>query len=165
MVGVVLVKKQSAVGSAPEIYKVGCAGRITAFEETPSGAVIATITGYCRFDIEEELEGLRKYRTVKSNWTPYYDDLIIEVNPPLDRDRCAELLKKYAETLSIEMDWAVLNQVPNMSLINFFAMCLPFSRAQRQKLLEAQTLKDRGECLVKLLEDKLKAKKSRKKTD
>ena len=41
----------------PELYRTGCAGRITNFSETDDGRFLITLTGVCRFDVAEELDG------------------------------------------------------------------------------------------------------------
>ena len=37
----------------PDLYRTGCAGRITNFAETDDGRFLITLTGVCRFDIAE----------------------------------------------------------------------------------------------------------------
>src|SRR5436309_1055703 len=39
----------------PDVYKTGCAGRITAFEPTEDGRFLITLAGIARFDIRDEL--------------------------------------------------------------------------------------------------------------
>ena len=47
---------------APDVFTVGCAGKITDFSETEDGRYLITLTGICRFLIEEELALQRGYR-------------------------------------------------------------------------------------------------------
>ena len=41
----------------PELYRTGCAGRITNFSETDDGRFLITLTGVCRFDVAERAGG------------------------------------------------------------------------------------------------------------
>ncbi len=40
----------------PDLYSVGCAARITRYEETNDGRLEVSLTGLCRFEIKEELD-------------------------------------------------------------------------------------------------------------
>ena len=42
--------------SKPNLYRVGCVGRITQIAETDDGRYLLQLTGIARFRIEEELE-------------------------------------------------------------------------------------------------------------
>ena len=44
------------------IYRIGCAGRISSFEETEDGRLHITLKGLIRFHVLEELEELHGYR-------------------------------------------------------------------------------------------------------
>ena len=46
-----------AAGERPEIYQVGCVGRIASFSETEDGRYLISLTGLCRYDVLEELAG------------------------------------------------------------------------------------------------------------
>ena len=48
----------------PDLYKTGCAGRITSFAESDDGRYMLTLSGICRFDIAEEMTGKDGYRRV-----------------------------------------------------------------------------------------------------
>ena len=41
--------------ATPQVYEIGCAGRITSFSETADGRILITLTGISRFRIEEEM--------------------------------------------------------------------------------------------------------------
>src|SRR6476620_2025142 len=40
----------------PSLAEVGCAGRITSYNETSDGRYLITLTGICRFEAGEELD-------------------------------------------------------------------------------------------------------------
>ncbi|MDF2689137.1 MAG: peptidase, partial [Microvirga sp.] len=48
--------------SAPKLYRVGCAGRITQLAETGDGRYLITLIGVARFRIEEELPPIDLFR-------------------------------------------------------------------------------------------------------
>ena len=54
----------------PPLSRVGCAGRITAFQETGDGRYLIVLTGIMRFEAGEDLAAGAPYRLVRANWTP-----------------------------------------------------------------------------------------------
>lgn len=57
------------------IYKVGGAGRITAFQERGDGRLLIQLTGVCRFEVLEEVSDSNLYRRVIPGWQAYNADL------------------------------------------------------------------------------------------
>ena len=88
MIGMVQPADPTAKLDAPEVYPVGCAGRITSFSETPDNRFLITLTGVCRFAIVRELEqdGLL-YRRVRADFGRFAGDLPAPAPLALDRDR------------------------------------------------------------------------------
>jgi Lon protease-like protein len=64
----------------PNLYVVGCAGRITSFTETEDGRYLITLTGVCRYDVVEELRVSTPYRQVSASFQRWQMDL--EPPPP-----------------------------------------------------------------------------------
>ena len=151
MIGMILPSSQPKHGGHVSLHSIGCAGRITSFEETADGRFLVTLTGYCRFQVEEEMKTIRGYRRVVTNWSAFKDDLDVYPNPDIDRDRLLLLLKRFMQYLAIDMDWGAVSQTPNFNLITFFAMSLPFSNSDRQSLLEAQTDQVRAQLMESLI--------------
>ena len=81
----------------PPLARVGCAGRITSFNETSDGRYLITLTGVCRFVVGEELSIATPYRQVRADFMPFADDLSVEAAeiPTFDRRRFADALKRY----------------------------------------------------------------------
>ena len=94
MIGMIQPKEACALDQSPDLYRSGCAGRITSFEETDDGRYLITLMGVSRFHIAEELEMQQGFRRVRPDWTPFADDL----DPPPDGALfCRNRLQKYAE--------------------------------------------------------------------
>ena len=75
-IGMIQPADPAAKLDAPEVYAVGCAGRITSFQETPDNRFLITLTGVCRFAITREIEqdGLL-YRRVSADYSRFAGDL------------------------------------------------------------------------------------------
>lgn len=161
LIGLVLPdgEGQPVTGAKRSLSKVGCAGRVTSFEETADGRFLIVLTGYCRFRLVEEVPTMRSYRRFSVGWEPYEQDLSIDLNPDIDRDKLIKLLKDYAQISDIEMDWKLLVGTPNFNIVTFFSMNLPFESRDKQLLIEAQTIEDRAEVLIALIEAATKSAK------
>ncbi|OXE36351.1 MAG: peptidase S16 [Phenylobacterium zucineum] len=151
MIGMV----QTAGGekSRPHLAQVGCAGKITSFNEASDGTYLITLTGICRFALDGELAVRTPYRQVRAAFSPYAVDLSDEDGGVVFEDsRLARALKRYLQRQNLAIDWQGAACAPLDSLVNSLAMGLPFSPAEKQALLEAATLADRTEILTTLLE-------------
>src|SRR6187200_803216 len=60
----------------PNLYKVGCVGRITQIAETGDGRYLMQLTGVARFRIEEELKVSTLYRQCRVSYTQFADDFV-----------------------------------------------------------------------------------------
>ena len=139
-------------GDQPELYRTGCAGRIVSFSETDDGRYLITLLGVLRFDVSEELPLREGFRTVRADWAPYRHDFEEASEGTVDRDRILQAVRAYFEANKVDANWQAVNDAPTDRLVNSLAMMIPFQPSEKQALLEAATLSDRGDILVTLLE-------------
>lgn len=137
---------------AAEIYPVGCAGRLTAFAETDDGRYLITLTGFCRFQVQEELPLKQGYRSVRVDWSGYAADREMAAPSGLRRDDFESTLAHYFRLYGIQADWATIKEAPDERLITSLAMICPFAPTEKQALLEAPTLADRARVIHTLIE-------------
>ncbi len=62
------------------------------------------------------------------------------------------MLRKFAESSKLEVDWASIDAAPTETLVNALAMMSPFGPTEKQSLLEAKDLETRAEMLIALAE-------------
>ena len=134
------------------LYKTGCAGRITAFSETDDGRYLVTLLGICRFNIDQEVDSMRGYRRIMPNWQPYRADISQPDKIEFNKGRLMKALKNYFEKKTIDADWSAINSMGDSQLITTLAMICPFSATEQQALLVANTIEDRAETMISLLE-------------
>ena len=148
-----MVQPNDAVGAEDAMHTIGCAGRVTAMSETENGGYMITLTGMSRFRIEEEVEGFTPYRRARVNWAGFEDDLgDAQSDPEMDRSGLMDLLKRFFDDRELSTDWDSMNEAEPELLINSLSILCPFEPEERQALLEANTLQERREMLVTLLE-------------
>jgi Lon protease-like protein len=136
----------------PRLAEVGAVGRITAFNETDDGRYLITLTGICRFDLEQELDAGTPYRQALVNYEPFADDFAMAHGRSIDRTVLITSLKTYASLHGFQVDWASVEQAPTETIVNVAAQICPFDDASKQALLEAVTLEERAQTLLALLE-------------
>jgi len=156
MIGMVQPKGPNE-GDQPEIYRTGCAGRITSFNESEDGRYLITLTGFIRFNIARELPLRDGYRVVVPEWSAYRNDLTEETGAGMSRDRMLRALKGYFEVNKVDANWDAIKETATDRLVNALAMMCPFQPSEKQALLEAPTLADRANVMVALLEMSLAA--------
>jgi Lon protease-like protein len=69
-----MIQPDPAAGSESEVFRTGCAGRITQYRETADCRIEMVLTGVCRFDLVEELSTTRGYRMIVPDWSRFSED-------------------------------------------------------------------------------------------
>ncbi|UEM03512.1 LON peptidase substrate-binding domain-containing protein [Skermanella rosea] len=152
MIGIIQPSDPLSRASAPPVYPIGCAGRITSFSETDDGRYLITLTGVCRFEVVRELPIVRGYRRVTASWERFADDLA-EPGPALfDRARLVEGLRTYFKIQGISANWDAIEATPDERLVTSLAMICPFEPSEKQALLECGTLSERASMMIAIIE-------------
>jgi uncharacterized protein len=142
--------------SKPNLYKVGCVGRITQIAETGDGRYLLQLTGIARFRVAEELGVTTPYRQCRVSYSPYIDDFTARKGEDeVDRKTLLQALSDFLTANDLKADWEGIETAPNEALVNALAMMSPYGTAEKQALLEAPDLKTRAEILVAVTEIEL----------
>ena len=70
MIGMIQPKKISN-SSIPELYKVGCVGKITSFNESEDGRYLIILNGLSRFKILDEIKNNKLYRECNVSFSEF----------------------------------------------------------------------------------------------
>jgi uncharacterized protein len=140
---------EEAVEPLPELYPIGCAGRITQFAETGDGRCFVTLTGVARFRVVGEPRVLTPYRQARVDFLPFASDFQEGAGESeVDRKSLLDALKQFADANRFKVDWADIEKASNEALVNGLSMLSPYGAKEKQALLEAETLQARAEMLV-----------------
>ena len=140
----------------PNLFKIGCVGRITQIAETGDGRYLIQLTGIARFRIDEELAVMTPYRQCRVVYAPFADDFVARKGEEaVDRERLLQSLSEFLKANDLKADWEGIENAPNEALVNALAMMSPYGTAEKQALLEAPDLKTRAEILVAMTEIEL----------
>lgn len=140
----------------PNLFKIGCVGRITQIAESGDGRYLLQLTGVARYRIEEELTVQTAYRQCRVTYAPFADDFIARKGEDeVDRKQLLRALSEFLQANNLKADWDGIENAPNEALVNALAMMSPYGTAEKQALLEAPDLKTRAEILVAVTEIEL----------
>jgi hypothetical protein len=153
LIGMIQPRPAPETVQRPDLYPVGCLGKITSFSETEDGRYFITLTGVCRFRPERELDTITPYRQIVADYADFEADLApAEDENAVDRHHLAEALKDYLTKQNLDADWETIEHAPCETLVNSLAVICPFEPPEKQALLEAPTLAERGRALIALIE-------------
>jgi len=140
----------------PNLFRIGCLGRITQFAESGDGRYLIQLTGIARFRIEEELPVSTLYRQCRVSYRAFGDDFVARKGEEqVDRKALLRALTEFLKANNLKADWEGIENAPNEALVNALAMMSPYDVAEKQAMLEAPDLKARAEILVAVTEIEL----------
>ena len=151
IIGMIQPKKQK--DGIPQLYNVGCAGKITNFNETEDGRYLIVINGISRFKILKEINNNKPYRECEISFDEYIEDTKENYNEIKFTD--LELIFKNLKTLFKKkgylINWKELEKQSLDQTLNALVMASPFSLAEKQALLETININKRKIELEKIL--------------
>lgn len=150
-----MIQPKNSGGKKPDVYSVGCLGKIINFNETEDKRFIITLSGITRFQIKEELNNKKLYREFDVDYSPFLQDLDNQViKTSHDRD----LLKKVSIffnkiNYSVELDQ--LFKLNFDQLISTVCMISPFTISEKQKLIETIKIEDKIKILDEIISNNI----------
>ncbi len=155
MIGVV----QPLDETQDKLHKTGCLGKIISFHETDSGGMVVNIKGVCRFDVIQEEVSHASFRRVRI--APTLADLKDDKDPFVDRKSLISLLEEYLADSGLGVQMDELDDVSDEVLISSLAMTCPFDPAEKQAILEQESLGEQSELITTFIEMSNPGQKSR----
>ena len=143
IIGIIQPKKLKK--DVPELYNVGCVGKITSFNETNDGRYIIVINGITRFKIIKEIVNNKPYREYEVSFDDYNRDMISNYNEIkfTDLKLIFKNTKIFFEKKGYAINWKELEKQSLEQTINTLAMTSPFSIEEKQVLLETTNINNR----------------------
>ena len=145
LIGMIQPKTTKNDGIIPELYNVGCLGKITSFRETEDGHFLIELKGLIRFHKTEELNTNKKYRILEVDFNEFDHDLGSKKENIKfsDLELIFKDLKSLFEKKGFIINWKALEKQSLDEIINALAMASPFSLEEKQVLLESINLDTR----------------------
>ena len=151
MIGMIQPKEQNK--QKPSLYKIGCAGKITSFNETEDGRYLIVLSGISRFKIVEEIESDKLYRKCKVDFSDFSADQEVSRNKInfSDLKLIFQNLKSLFDKEGYLINWKELEKQDLSETLNALAMASPFSLEEKQILLESKDIFERKKKLEEIL--------------
>ncbi len=144
--------EESPQGAVP-VQKVGTIGRITHFEEAEEARYFVILEGVCRFAYVKEIPTMSPFRRAMVATEDFASDFDREFGEEgVDRARFLKMMRDYAEFGNFDLNWDEIEKTGTADLVNFCCMVSPYGAAEKQALLEADTLEARAETLIAMAE-------------
>ncbi|HYC21062.1 MAG TPA: LON peptidase substrate-binding domain-containing protein [Candidatus Bathyarchaeia archaeon] len=139
--------------ASPQVYSLGCVGRIDEFVLLPDGRSNLVLRGLRKFEIIAEV-GDRSYRQARVSWAAESDRE--EITPALDT-RLRAGVKRLLSRGAREMETDLWERLPAeiVKLVNTLAFALDLSEIDKLALLECGDVQSRAERLVEAIEFRL----------
>ena len=153
MIGMIQPKSSKNDNNEPNLYDVGCLGKITTFQETEDGRYLIELKGLIRFSKNCEIKTEKKYRSLEVSYEKFTNDLNI-TNDKLkfsDLELIFKDLKSLFDKRGFIINWKALEKQSLNETINALAMASPFSLEEKQILLEAKNLNVRKNKIAEIL--------------
>ena len=144
MIGMIQTK-QSNNPKKPDVFSVGCLGKIDTHTKTADGRYLINLKGLIRFRILDEVETDLPYRKFRVTYDEFLDDLEkIKFNDKIDVLQLIDKARKLFKIHHLSTDWKIVEKVEPDQLVNSLSMICPFSVSEKQGLLEAKTVLERN---------------------
>ena len=132
------------------LYKVGCLGKISDFQKSDDGRILINLSGITRFEILKEKENSKLYREFKVN----YEKFSLDIEPVLEEINTKSIVEKaeiFFNRSGFLLNWREFKKLDEMQKINTLSMIAPVTNEEKQKLLEAVSLKDKAKTLENII--------------
>ncbi len=142
-------------GAVSDLYEIGCAGRLTQFNELPDGRYVVALTGISRFRALREETSFTPYRRLRVAWDEFRPDsqpTPASAESGEDRREFLKLVRAYFDARGLDGDWDVFEAADEETLVTALCMLCPFEPSEKQALLEAASGVQRRMTLSALLE-------------
>ena len=153
MIGIIQPKISDDKNIVPNLYDIGCLGKITSFHETKDGRYLIELKGLIRFEKIKEINTLNKYRILKVDFEKFSEDLKIDDQKLnfSDLELIFKDLKSLFERKGFIINWKALEKQSLDEVINALSMASPFSLEEKQILLESKNLESRKQYITEIL--------------
>jgi hypothetical protein len=152
LIGMVQPAESPIAGNpVPDLFRIGCAGRIAFFQESDDGRYVIALSGISRFRINGARLDDGGFRVAEVDWQDFANDLRVDLSA-FDRRPLMAVLRRYFALKGLETDWTQIEKSDNQHLLATLSMVCPFEVVEKQALLEADSMSSRADLLMAMME-------------
>ena len=148
-----MIQPKVKSGQTPEVYKVGCLGKIVSFNEISDKKFIIALSGIIRFRILKELSNKKLYREFNVDYADFIDDLKVKENitKGYTDKNLLKKIKYFFNRRNYSVKFNELEKLNFNQLISTICMISAFSVEEKQKLIETIKTKEKLEVLEDII--------------
>ncbi len=157
MIGMIQPKKTGML-KKPDLFQIGCIGKITSFNETDDGRILIILNGICRFKIKSEINTNKLYRECDVKYDNFLNDISTKSNEVnfSDLSIIMENMRKFFKKQGYIVNLKDLEKKDLSQTLNDLSMASPFSLEEKQILLESIDINIRKEKMEQILNNYIK---------
>jgi hypothetical protein len=144
-----MVQPRPGSGAPPQLFDLGCVGRIAEVEAMDDGRYNLVLEGIAMFRIVRELDVTTQFRQVEAELLPVGEDETLSLG---SRASLELESRRFADSQGYAVDWDAVARLDDEALVNGIAQIAPFDTAAKQALLEAPGITERAELIVQLMQ-------------
>lgn len=141
LIGMIQLKKDEE-----EVYEIGCLGKISDYQNSKDGRVLINLEGITRFKILGEEINNKLYREFRVNYKIFECDLI-KASDTINTSNLIEKAKIFFKKNGLLLNWKEFEKLDQNQKINTLAMISPVTSEEKQKILEAISMKEKLKAL------------------
>ena len=148
-----MVQPKNKKDMEPEVYKIGCLGKIMSFNETVDKRFIISLSGIIRFRIKKELEKNKLYRNFEVDYSEFLGDLEKKKNQIFNYNKknLMNNIKSFFQKINYPIDYKELEKLNLDLLVSTVSMISPFSVEEKQKLIETVKIEEKIKTLNEII--------------
>ena len=148
-----MIQPKDKLNKNPEVYQVGCLGKIISFNETRDKRFMINLSGIIRFRVKKEINNKKLYREFNVDYSDFLQDLKsnkIE-NVHCDKNYLIEKIKIFFEKINYSVSIDELQKLNIDELISTICMISPFAKEEKQKLIETIKIEEKFKILDEII--------------
>ena len=143
---------QTSIDDSKSLFKIGCVGKITSFNETEDRRYLINLHGLKCFKIINEVNSDEKFRLCNVRFENSYMNNLKLNEKNFDKKTLLQKLKLYFDKKDQQINLDSIEKVDCEELIKLVAMACPFAVSEKQMLLESKNIKVLAENLLSLID-------------
>ena len=108
-----MVQPKTKLGDKPEVYDIGCLGKIVSFNETEDKRFIINLSGLIRFRIKDEINNTKLYRKFNVDYSDFINDITNkeDLNINFDKNTLLKKIKIYFEKINYSIGFDEISKL------------------------------------------------------
>ena len=136
----------------PEVYEVGCLGKIINFNEINNQRFVINLSGIIRFRIIKELVSSKLYRRFSVDYSDFLQDLkIVKNNAKYNKKDFLKKIEIFFKKKNFLININELEKHNFEQLLNTLCMISPISLIEKQKLIETTSSEEKIQLLDNII--------------